>query len=116
MDLSYTKVPSFGEFINEGKVLVKRRYTDNHPSQYVSSYAPMREKVLSFVKEKNEVSYSDMMEFIKSVNEETGSTSGRHWLSKNAKYFKVIEKNGVKTYKLSLLGERTAQATYKQVI
>jgi hypothetical protein len=44
------------------------------------------------------------------MNEETGGTTSRKWLNKNPHYFKVSEKNGVKTYKLSKLGERVHNA------
>jgi hypothetical protein len=101
-DVAFT----FEQFLLESKVTVKRKYTDKHPEKNVSSRAPIREKILSFVKENKEVTYEAMMEFLKSVNEETGGNTTRKWLNKNEKYFKITEKNGVKTYKLSSYGER----------
>ena len=103
-------VNNFEDFLNEAKVSVKRQYTVLHPAKYVSSHGPIREKVLAFVKENGEVSQKDLFEFFKGMNEETGGTTSRKWLNKNPHYFKVSEKNGVKTYKLSKLGERVHNA------
>jgi len=101
---------SFEEFLNEAKVTVKRKYTDIYPSKQVDQRGPTREKVLSFVKENGIVSYEDMMEFMKSMNEETGGSTSRKWLTKNPQYFRITEKAGKKTYKLSSLGEKVHRA------
>jgi hypothetical protein len=106
-------VATYEEFLNEGKVSVKRKYTENYPAKYVNTNGPIREKILSFLKEKGSVTYSEMMEFVKSINEETGGNTSRKWLNKNTKYFKVTEKNGVKTYKLSSFGEKVHNAIQK---
>ena len=108
MDNKY--IPNFGQFLNEGKLVVKRKYTENHPSKEVSSYAPVREKVLSFVKEKKSVSHEELMEFFKGINEDSSPDASRKWLNKNGQYFKVSEKNGTKTYQLSDMGERVHKA------
>ena len=109
-----SRIYSFEEFVNEGQVAVKRKYTDIYPAKLVSEKGPTREKVLSFVKENGTVTYEDMMEFMKSMNEETGGSTSRKWLTKNPQYFKVIaEKDGTKSYKLSLLGERVHTAIQK---
>lgn len=99
-------VTNFADFLNEGKVSVKRKYTEKYPSKIVSSHGPIREKILSFVKEKETVSHEEMMEFVKGMNEESGGATSRKWLNKNPNYFKITEKNGIKTYKLSSLGEK----------
>lgn len=106
---------SFEEFVNEGKVTVKRKYTDLHPQREVSTNAPIRERILSFVKEGGRVSHEELMEFIASMNEENGGSTSRKWVNKNTQYFHITEKNGVKTYRLSALGERVHNAILKQV-
>jgi hypothetical protein len=103
-------VNNFEDFLNEAKVSVKRKYTDLYPAKHVSSHGPIREKVLAFVKEMGEVTHKDLLEFFKGMNEETGGATSRKWLNKNPHYFKVTEKSGVKTYKLSKLGERVYSA------
>jgi len=99
-------IQSFDEFLNEGKVTFKRKYTEAYPAKHVFTNAPVREKILSFVKEKGEVTHDEMMEFVRSVNEETGGNTSRKWLTKNTRYFNIKEKNGTKTYRLSSLGEK----------
>jgi len=106
---------SFDDFINEGKVTVKRKYTDKYPQREVSSNAPIREKILSFVKEAGRVSHEELMEFIAGMNEENGGSTSRKWVNKNTQYFHITEKNGVKTYRLSSLGERVHAAILKQI-
>lgn len=101
---------TFEDFLNEGKVSVKRKYTDKYPAKHVSSHGPIRERILAFVKENGEVTREGLMEFIKGMNEDNGGATSRKWLNKNPQYFKVTEKNGVKTYKLSSLGERVHNA------
>jgi hypothetical protein len=104
-------IHSFQEFLNEGKVTVKRQYTESYPKKEVSTYAPVRAKVLSFIKEKNHVSHEDLIEFFKGVNEDSSPDASRKWLTKNKQYFKVIEKEGKKMYTLSQYGERVYKAT-----
>jgi hypothetical protein len=108
-------VTSFSDFImNEGRVVVKRKYTDKHPESSVSDKAPIRERILSFVKEKKKVTHTQLMEFINSVNEETGGNTSRKWVNKNTRYFNVAEKNNTKYYSLSKMGERVHEAIMKQ--
>ena len=107
-------VKSFVDFLNEARVVFKRKYTDSYPEKSVSSTAPIRERILSFVKERGQVSYSELMEFVKSMNEETGGQTSRKWLNKNTEYFKIVEKNGEKTYSLSNVGKRVHEAIMRQ--
>ena len=104
-------VYNFEEFLAEANITVKRKYTEKYPAKKVSSSAAVREKVLSFVKEKESVTQEEMMEFLKSINEETGGNTSRKWLNKNTEYFKVSTSNGTKTYRLSALGEKVHRAT-----
>jgi predicted HTH transcriptional regulator len=106
---------SFDEFINEEKLTIKRRYTDKYPKMEISSVAPIREKILSFVKESGEVTHEELMEFIAGMNEETGGATSRKWINKNTRYFKISEKNGSKTYRLSGLGSRVHSAIMNQI-
>jgi hypothetical protein len=107
-------VYSFEEFLNESRLTYKRKYTDAHPEGAVSSRGPIRERILSFVNEKGKVTYKEMTEFIKGVNEETGGTTSRKWLNKNTSYFKIRERNGEKIYSLSEKGKRVHEAIIKQ--
>lgn len=44
-------ISNFKDFLSEGKVTVKRRYTENHPSKHVYSGAKIRNAVLSAIKD-----------------------------------------------------------------
>ena len=107
-------IESFDEFLNEGRVTVKRKYTEAHPEKSVSDRAPIRERVLSFVNEKGSVSRQELLEFLKAMNEETGGTTSRKWLTKNPTLFVIKEKNGVKTYTLSSYGKKVHESIMKQ--
>lgn len=102
--MSYVK--NYSDFVNEAIVVVKRKYTDSHPQKVVSDVAPVREKVLSFVKSKGKVSLTEMKEFLKLMNEESGRKTNLGWVHANSHYFKVSEENGESHYQLSKEGLR----------
>ena len=108
-------VNDFSTFVNEAKVLAKRKYTDSYPEHVVSDKAPIREKVLAFVQEKGSVSRDELLEFLTGINEETGGNTSMKWVHKNARYFNVREKNGYKIYSLSTIGERVYHAIQKHL-
>jgi hypothetical protein len=106
---------TFDEFmLNESRLTVKRKYTDAYPEKNVSLKAPIRERILSFVNEKGKVSHKEMIDFFRTVNEETGGSVSRKWLNKNTSYFKISEKNGSKVYRLSAMGKRVHESIMKQ--
>ena len=107
-------IETFEDFLTEGRVIVKRKYTEDHPQKSVSDKAPIRERVLSFVNEKGSVTRQELMEFFKSMNEETGGSTSRKWLTKNPTLFVIKEKNGVKTYMLSSYGKKVHESIMKQ--
>lgn len=106
--------PTFREFLNEARIVVKRQYTEQHPAKAVSDYAPVRERILSFINEKGTVSRSQLLEFIRGFNEATGRTTSAGWINKNSNYFNVKEANGTKYYSLSKLGERVHNSILNQ--
>ena len=99
---------SYKEFLNEAMVVVKRKYTDSHPEKKVSNYAPVRERVFSFVKDKKTVTEAELLEFLRMLNEETGRKTNIGWVNANLKFFnvKTNETNKTKTYSLSKDGIR----------
>lgn len=100
------QVLSYDEFVNEALMTVKRKYTDLHPAKVVSDYAPVREKVLSFIKERNAVSEKELQEFLRLMNEQSGRKTSMHWVRANEKFFTVKTNEGNKMYSLSKEGER----------
>jgi hypothetical protein len=88
------------------KISVKRKYTNAHPSIDIQKYAPVRERVLSFIGERGKVSRKQILEFLRGMNEEQGKKTSMRWVQRNSKYIKEYEINGTKNYKLTALGER----------
>jgi len=111
--ISEKLVYSFDEFVSEGHIVVKRKYTDAHPEKKVGNKAPIREKILSFLAEQGKVNKEQMMEFINGLNEESGGTTSRKWLNKNTHLVSVTTKNEEKTYSLTKLGRKLHEKIVK---
>ena len=102
---------SYKYFLNERRTIqVKRKY-GQYASTVVGANAPVRQKILGFISEKGSCCKSDLMEFIKSTNEDSGRKTNPQWLKNNAKYLQTFEKDGEVHYKLSKLGQRVVKAT-----
>ena len=104
------------EEILEGRknVTIKRKYTDNYPAMKAGKYGPVREKILNFIREKQEdggISYADLKEFISGMNEDIGSKTTPAWIYKNKKYIKTIKEGDSKKYVLSRWGNRILDRT-----
>ena len=75
----------FEEFIGEGKITLKRRYTENHPALTAGTHAKIRNKVLEAIADGTLT-----QEEFDNILKEMSSDSGR-WLRRNSKYFNVAE-------------------------
>lgn len=82
--------------INEGKVTLKRRYTENHPAITAGQHARIRNTVLEAIAD-GTITKEEFDRIVK----EMSSDSGR-WVRRNSKYFNVSE-DGVS---LSKFGRR----------
>jgi len=105
--------------LNEAYLVAKRR-NGNKPAEYISSNAPVRTKVLSFISEKEsgKVSKKELMEFFETLQEELGKKPSWGWLSKNAQYIdKEIDENGDQYYSLTKRGKRVLEVlkSYEKV-
>ena len=98
------------ESLNEGRrrVILKRKYTDNHPAVEAGEYAPVREKILNFVIDKGgSATREEIKSFINSVNEDGDDINiNPAWLRQNKKYLKKESKNGETRYSITRLGKR----------
>jgi len=102
---------SYKSFLNERRTIqVKRKY-GKYASTVVGANAPVRQKILGFVSEQGSCCKTDLMEYIKSANEESGRKTSPQWIKKNSRYLVTFEKNGETHYKLSKLGKRVINAT-----
>lgn len=75
----------FEEFIGEGKITLKRRYTENHPALTAGTHARIRNKVLEAIADGTLT-----QEEFDAILKEMSNDSGR-WLRRNSKYFNVAE-------------------------
>jgi len=108
----------FDTFVNENVLLVserltaKRKYTSEHPAVTMNYEAPVRNKILSFIGEKGEVSKSEMEEYLKSLKEETGKRPNSGYLKDNRHLIKKVENESGVFYKLTDRG-KTVLEKYK---
>lgn len=91
------------------KSTVKRKYTETHPPVEVQNYAPIREKVLNFLKENGTVTRVQLKEFLNGMNEEIGSKTSMKWVNKNSRFIKEFATKGEVYYKLTPLGKRVVE-------
>ena len=75
---------TFDQFLNEGKIIYKRGYTDLHPAKSTNEKAAIRNKVLGAIQD-GILTEDELNNVIK----ETGA-HGR-WVSRNSHYFKMTE-------------------------
>lgn len=102
---------SVTESVNEAasKSVIKRQYTEGHPPIEIQNYAPIREKVLNFLKENGTVTRAQLKEFINGMNEDIGSKTSMKWVNKNSRYIKEFATKGEVHYKLTPLGKRVVE-------
>ena len=86
----------FNKFLNEKRITVKRRYTENHPAVEVGQSARIRNKVLEAIADGK----ITVEEFDKLVSEL--SNDSKRWTKTNSRYFNVSE-DGIS---LSSFGKR----------
>lgn len=74
---------------------------------------PKRNKILSFVEEKGQVSKSELLEFLSKMNEEEGTNVGWQYVRANSYFFKVREskETGEKMICLSKIGSKVLEKT-----
>ena len=81
--------------INEGKIQLKRKYTDNYPTVSAGAHAPIRNKIIEAIAD-GKVTEEEFKALIKEL-----SSSSKAWVKKNARYFNVSE-DGVSLSKYGL--------------
>ena len=82
--------------LNESKVTLKRRYTENHPAITAGKSARVRNKMLEAIAD-GKISQEEFDSIIAEL-----STSSKRWMKHNAKYFNVSEEG----ISLSKFGKR----------
>jgi len=110
-DFAETKTKDLPEKLEEIKTIqVKRKYRE-YDSISVGANAPVRHNILGFIAEKGQCTKDELIEFINSKNEESGSKTNANWIKRNSHYIKEFTKDGCVCCKLSKLGERVVKKT-----
>jgi len=87
---SFRRMPGSGDLdllekkINEGKIIYKRGYTDNHPARSANEKAAIRNAILDAIQD-GVLTEDEISKVIK----ETGAHS--RWMNRNSHYFKMTE-------------------------
>ena len=81
--------------LDESRITIKRRYTDNHPAQTVGKFAAIRNKVLEAIKD-GKISNEEFNTILKEMTKDSS-----RWLKRNAQYFNVSE-DGVSLSKFGM--------------
>ena len=82
--------------VNEGKVQLKRKYTENHPAITAGKFAKVRNKMLEAIGD-GKITQEEFDGILKEL-----SSSSKRWMGMNTKYFSVSE-DGIS---LSTFGKR----------
>ena len=89
---------NFEEFLNESKITLKRKYTENHPAKTVGKHASIRNTIIEAVKD-GKMTKEEFNNILSKVSEDQ-----KRWLKRNAAFFNVSEdgislsKDGLKIY------------------
>ncbi len=84
------------QFINERRIQIKRKYTENHPARTAGKTARVRNKILEYISDGK----LTQDEFNKILSEL--SLDSKRWLKRNQKYFSISEEG----ISLSTFGKR----------
>lgn len=96
------------ESLNEKIVTAKRKYGD-YPSINISTHAPVREKILSYINQMGVVTETELQMYLTKLSEESGKRPNFDWIKRNSKYVIEREIDGEKVYKLSRLGQKVIE-------
>jgi hypothetical protein len=75
----------FQDFLNEKKVTLKRRYTENHPAMEAGLTARVRNKMIEAVAD-GKLTQEEFNSILSEL-----SNDSKRWMTRNAKYFNVSE-------------------------
>ena len=97
-------------FLNERKVVVKRRYTEAYPAKNVSTNARVRSVILDAISD-GHITKEEMNRIL------TELQANKRWLKRNLSLFNISEdQEGVTTYSLSPYGQRVKDRTLPKVL
>lgn len=96
----------FNDFVNESKVVVKRKYTEKHPSKIIYKNTKVRNKIFDSIKD-GQLSEDEIINILNSIN------ADKDWHRRNEHFFDVELIADKKQYKLSRLGKKLFEKIIK---
>jgi len=103
-------INDLNNFLNEKKVVVKRRYTEAYPAKNISTNARVRSIILDAISD-GHITEEEMNRIL------TELQANKRWLGRNKTLFNISEdQSGVKTYSLSPYGQRVKNRTRPTII
>jgi hypothetical protein len=99
---------TYSQFVNESKIVAKRKYTEKYPQKHAYTGSVVRSKVLEFLATEGNVTASKLKEYFSLLDEEVGKRPNSSWLINNKQYIrsKFDKELGEKIYFLSDKGQR----------
>jgi hypothetical protein len=100
-------VLNFNDFLNEKRVVIKRKYTESYPAKKLSTHAKVRNQVFSALQNGmlSEEEFSNLL-----------ATTNAHnrWFKRNSRFFSVKEESGIKKIGLSSYGQKVMTKTVNE--
>lgn len=97
---------SFDQFLNESKIQIKRKYTENHPAKTVGKAAKIRNKMLEAAAD-GKITKEEFDAILREMSTDTG-----RWMRRNSRYFNVSEES----VSLSKTGQRILNELQKELV
>ena len=103
-------INNLNNFLNEKKVVVKRRYTEAYPAKNISTNARVRSVILDAISD-GHITEEEMSRILNTLE------ANKRWLSRNKTLFNISEdQEGILTYALSPYGKRVKDRTTPKVL
>jgi hypothetical protein len=100
-------VLNFNDFLNEKRVVIKRKYTESYPAKKLSTYAKVRNQVFSAL-QNGMLSEEEFLNVLSSTN------AHNRWFKRNSRFFVVKEETGTKKIGLSSYGHKVMTKTLNE--
>ena len=103
-------INDLNNFLNEKKVVVKRRYTEAYPAKNISTNARIRTAILDAISD-GHITEEEMSRILIELQ------ANKRWLGRNKTLFNISEDQaGIKTFSLSPYGQRVKNRTTPTVL
>ena len=103
-------INDLNNFLNEKKIVVKRRYTEAYPAKNVSTNARIRSVILDAISD-GHITEEEMSRIL------TELQANKRWLGRNKTLFNISEdQEGIVTYALSPYGQRVKNRTTPTIL